>query len=179
MLSSWNSANFDRWTTFVGQVDLQIHHPPPPHMAKSDFSADLHWSQIWPKIREKRGIPRIRGGFHCLCILFNLHFTVQKCWRVYHFYTLIHAHSHFLQGCICSTLDQDQICVNTVVRTDVKTVHTPIWVVYKSIHFLYTSWPPEIFQAWNDSCHFCVHYLIRRIIPVFISPACVWEDTVI
>ncbi len=35
----------------MGQVDPEVPHPPP--YSNSDFSADLHWSQRWQKIREK------------------------------------------------------------------------------------------------------------------------------
>ncbi len=66
LLSSWNSANFDMWTVSVDQVAPEI---PPPHKAtqiSQQINTDLRDDQ---KIREKnRGIPRIRGGFHCLAL---------------------------------------------------------------------------------------------------------------
>ncbi len=63
LFSSWNSANFNRWTVSVGQVDPKV---PPPHIA-TQISQQIYTDlKDYQKFAKKRGIPRIRGGFHCL-----------------------------------------------------------------------------------------------------------------
>ena len=64
LYSSWNSANFDSWTISVGQANPEI--PPPSHIATQishHIYTDLKDNQ---KSAKNCGIPRIRGGFHCL-----------------------------------------------------------------------------------------------------------------
>ena len=48
-LSFRNPAHFDRRIISVGKVVPEIPLTPPP---QSNFLADLHWSQGWPKIQE-------------------------------------------------------------------------------------------------------------------------------
>ncbi len=64
LISSENSANFDRRTILVGQVGPEI----PPHTISQislQIYTDLSDDQKSVKIR---GIPRIRGKFHTLLI---------------------------------------------------------------------------------------------------------------